>query len=116
VWLACTPLGHGAAGLERRPSVERLDSKAASDQVPFALAPDFLKSKPGIISLIPGAAVAGDTQATARAARKGEERSVPCVRARRCQRRAEDERRSGSDVLIPGEPEHLARTAIFRLT
>jgi hypothetical protein len=77
--LLVRPRCHGAAGLERRPSVERLDSKAASDQVPFALAPDFLKSKPGIISLIPGAAVAGyPRQRRAQHARAKSEASLAC--------------------------------------
>jgi hypothetical protein len=83
---------------------------------PLRQTPDFLSRAPGIISLIPGAAVAGVSQASACAARKGAERSVPCGRARRCQGRAEDERRSGADGLIPGEPEHLCSDGVFRLT
>lgn len=72
----------------------------------------ILKHPGNLKSLIPGAAVAGDPRATARATRKGEERSVPCARARRCQGRAKDELAGGQTFLIPGEPERLARRAV----
>ncbi|OKO67906.1 hypothetical protein AC630_39750 [Bradyrhizobium sp. AS23.2] len=73
-----------------------------------------LKSKPGIISLIPGAAVAGDPRQ--RRAQHVRAKSEASLAGEHDGAKEEPKTKAlGADVLIPGEPEQFRSKTIFRL-